>query len=61
MEVGNAYVARAWKELFDDFRRERAAKAHAPFRPFDREADYLAYVDGNVVCEADMMAALVDK
>jgi beta-phosphoglucomutase family hydrolase len=38
--------AAAWKELFDDFLRERAAQAHAPFRPFDLAADYLAYVDG---------------
>jgi beta-phosphoglucomutase-like phosphatase (HAD superfamily) len=38
--------AAAWKELFDEFPRERAASAHAPFRPFDPAADYLAYVDG---------------
>jgi beta-phosphoglucomutase family hydrolase len=38
--------AAAWAELFDDFLRERAAEGGEPFRPFDPQADYLAYVDG---------------
>jgi beta-phosphoglucomutase family hydrolase len=38
--------AAAWKELFDDFLRAREAEGGEPFRPFDRQADYLAHVDG---------------
>lgn len=38
--------AAAWKEVFDPFLRERAARAGDTFVPFDAEADYLAYVDG---------------
>jgi beta-phosphoglucomutase family hydrolase len=38
--------AAAWKEMFDAFLRERAAKAGEPFRPFDPVADYDEYVDG---------------
>jgi beta-phosphoglucomutase family hydrolase len=38
--------AAAWKALFDDFLRGRAAQRGEPFRPFDPKADYLAYVDG---------------
>jgi beta-phosphoglucomutase family hydrolase len=38
--------AAAWKEMFDSFLRERAAKAGEPFRPFDPVADYDEYVDG---------------
>ncbi len=38
--------AAAWKEMFDAFLRERAAKAGKPFRPFDPVADYDEYVDG---------------
>jgi alpha,alpha-trehalose phosphorylase len=38
--------AAAWKELFDDFLRRRAAGGEEPFRPFDENADYRAYVDG---------------
>ena len=36
----------AWKELFDGYLKARAAREHAPFRPFDTEADYRRYVDG---------------
>jgi beta-phosphoglucomutase family hydrolase len=35
--------AAAWKELFDDFLRRRDGDR---FRPFEEQADYLAYVDG---------------
>ena len=38
--------AAAWKEMFDAFLRDRAAKAGEPFRPFDPVADYDEYVDG---------------
>lgn len=38
--------AQAWKRLFDDFLRRRAAEGYEPFRPFDQEADYHGYVDG---------------
>lgn len=38
--------AAAWKEMFDGFLRERAARAGGPSRPFDPVADYDEYVDG---------------
>ena len=38
--------AAAWKEMFDGFLRERAAKGGEPFVPFDPVADYDEYVDG---------------
>jgi trehalose 6-phosphate phosphatase len=38
--------AAAWKELFDDYLRSRQQRFGEPFRPFDAEADYHAYVDG---------------
>ena len=38
--------AAAWKEMFDGFLRERAARAGGPFLPFDPVADYDEYVDG---------------
>ncbi|MBX6384394.1 MAG: beta-phosphoglucomutase family hydrolase [Microbispora sp.] len=38
--------AAAWKEMFDEFLRERAAAAGTPFVPFDETADYERYVDG---------------
>jgi alpha,alpha-trehalose phosphorylase len=37
--------AAAWKELFDDFLRQRAPSG-AAFVPFDERSDYRAYVDG---------------
>jgi beta-phosphoglucomutase family hydrolase len=36
----------AWKQLFDDYLRQRAARQGHPFRPFDLSADYRRYVDG---------------
>jgi len=36
----------AWKEMFDDFLRERARQNGQPFVPFDPVADYDDYVDG---------------
>jgi beta-phosphoglucomutase family hydrolase len=38
--------AQAWKEMFDDFLRERAERTGEPFEPFDRPTDYDEYVDG---------------
>ncbi|MFG2000264.1 beta-phosphoglucomutase family hydrolase [Spirillospora sp. NPDC048911] len=38
--------AAAWKEMFDDFLRGRAASTGEPFVPFDPVKDYGAYVDG---------------
>lgn len=38
--------ARAWKELFDPFLRERSRREGAPFRPFDEISEYRAHVDG---------------
>lgn len=38
--------AAAWKELFDQFLKERALKLHQPFREFTIAGDYLNYVDG---------------
>jgi beta-phosphoglucomutase family hydrolase len=38
--------AKAWKDMFDDFLRERAERAGEPFEPFDRPTDYDEYVDG---------------
>ena len=38
--------AAAWKEMFDDFLRERAERTGEPFEPFDRPTDYDEYVDG---------------
>jgi trehalose 6-phosphate phosphatase len=37
--------AAAWKQMFDDFLAERAARSGEPFRAF-KNADYEAYVDG---------------
>ena len=36
----------AWKEMFDDFLRDRAGAAGQPFVPFDPVRDYDEYVDG---------------
>lgn len=38
--------ATAWKETFDAFLTERAARDRTPFVPFDIERDYVRYVDG---------------
>ena len=38
--------AAAWKQMFDDFLRERARSAGTEFVPFDAHHDYDAYVDG---------------
>ena len=36
----------AWKEMFDDYLRERSRRTGEPFVPFDPAADYDDYVDG---------------
>ena len=38
--------AAAWKSLFDDYMRARAARQIEDFHPFDLEKDYRSYVDG---------------
>jgi beta-phosphoglucomutase family hydrolase len=38
--------AAAWKQMFDEYLRQRAAKAGEEFVPFDTVADYGEYVDG---------------
>ena len=38
--------ARAWKQMFDDFLRERAERTGEPFHEFDRPTDYDEFVDG---------------
>src|SRR4051794_6194118 len=38
--------AAAWKEMFDDYLRERARRTGEEFREFDAGADYAQYVDG---------------
>lgn len=37
----------AWKEMFDEFLRERSRESGEPFRAFE-QGDYLAYVDGKL-------------
>src|SRR5207244_11855720 len=38
--------AAAWKQMFDEYLRARAAKTGEPFVPFDAHHDYDRYVDG---------------
>ena len=38
--------AAAWKQMFDGFLRDRAARLGEPFRPFAVDPDYVTYVDG---------------
>ena len=38
--------AAAWREMFDDFLRQRAERSGQPFVPFDPVTDYDNYVDG---------------
>jgi beta-phosphoglucomutase family hydrolase len=38
--------AAAWKEMFDEFLRDRARRTGTEFVPFDPHADYDAFVDG---------------
>jgi beta-phosphoglucomutase family hydrolase len=38
--------AAAWKQMFDDFLRQRAERTGEEFRPFDLHEDYGEYVDG---------------
>jgi beta-phosphoglucomutase family hydrolase len=44
-QTANLHAA-AWKQLFDDYLRQRAVRESQPFRPFDLTADYRQYVDG---------------
>jgi beta-phosphoglucomutase family hydrolase len=36
----------AWKQLFDDYLRERSGRTGDQFTPFDADGDYRLYVDG---------------
>ena len=38
--------AACWKQVFDEYLRERTARNGETFRPFDLDADYRLYVDG---------------
>jgi beta-phosphoglucomutase family hydrolase len=38
--------AKAWKDMFDDYLRQREKKHDEPFREFTHAGDYLPYVDG---------------
>ena len=38
--------AGAWKQMFDEFLKERSSQLHEPFREFTLGRDYLTYVDG---------------
>jgi beta-phosphoglucomutase family hydrolase len=38
--------ARAWKQMFDDFLRERSSRTGTPFAPFRLPTEYDTYVDG---------------
>ncbi|MGM0669291.1 MAG: beta-phosphoglucomutase family hydrolase, partial [Gemmatimonadota bacterium] len=38
--------AKAWKEMFDAYLREREERRGEPFRPFELRTDYLLFVDG---------------
>jgi beta-phosphoglucomutase family hydrolase len=38
--------AAAWKQMFDDYLRNRSERDGTPFREFDVKADYGPYVDG---------------
>jgi len=38
--------AAAWKEMFDEFLRDRSERTGQPFVPFDAHDDYDSYVDG---------------
>jgi beta-phosphoglucomutase family hydrolase len=35
-----------WKQMFDEYLKERAAKRSEEFEPFDLDSDYRLYVDG---------------
>lgn len=38
--------AASWKRMFDEFLQHRSERTRDPFVPFDRERDYLLYIDG---------------
>ena len=38
--------AACWKQVFDEYLRERTARNGETFRPFDLDVDYRLYVDG---------------
>jgi alpha,alpha-trehalase len=38
--------AAAWKQMFDEYLRQRAKRLEEQFQPFDSQADYRRYIDG---------------
>lgn len=40
--------AAAWKEMFDEFLRDRSVRTGEPFVPFDVATDYVRFVDGRL-------------
>ena len=38
--------AACWKQMFDEYLRERATQRGEAFRPFEIDTDYRLYVDG---------------
>jgi beta-phosphoglucomutase family hydrolase len=44
-DTANLHAA-CWKQMFDGYLRERAARSGEAFRPFDPAADYRLHVDG---------------
>jgi beta-phosphoglucomutase family hydrolase len=44
-DTANLHAA-CWKQMFDEYLRERAARSGEAFRPFDPAADYRLHVDG---------------
>src|SRR3712207_188575 len=40
--------AKAWKQMFDEYLRERSRETGEPFVPFDVPGDYTRYVDGKL-------------
>jgi beta-phosphoglucomutase family hydrolase len=38
--------AKAWKQMFDEYLKDRAEKEGVPFVPFDAQEDYNSFVDG---------------
>src|SRR4026208_2438785 len=51
--------AAAWKKLFDQFLKQRAAGTGEPFVAFDIDADYRRYVDGKP--RADVVVAFLES
>ena len=44
-DTANLHAA-SWKQMFDEYLKQRATRSGEEFHPFDITADYLRYVDG---------------